>query len=316
MPKTIAVCNQKGGVGKTTTAINLGSALSLSGIKVLIIDLDPQANATSGLGLDKQKIDSSIYQVLIDGLSIEAAIQETQVGTLRLVPSQVALSGAEVELVSLLNREGRLRRAVDPIRSSYDLILIDAPPSLGLLTINALNAADSVLIPLQCEYYAMEGLSQLLETIRMVQENLNGGLSVEGVLLTMADFRTKLTNDVIQEVRRFFGPKVYDVVIPRSIRLSEAPSHGVPIALYDPNSAGAQAYQKLAEKIKEVIHGGDARVGKRDASINPGGEPPSGADRPSEGAPPIEGSSRIARELGPSTAPSDPSQSIPTSKES
>ncbi len=310
MPKTIAVCNQKGGVGKTTTAINLGSALALAGVQVLIVDLDPQANATSGLGLDKQKVHSSIYQVLIDGLSAETAVQKSQVKNLQILPSQVALSGAEVELVSLLNREGRLKRALDPIRASYDLILIDAPPSLGLLTINALNAADSVLIPLQCEYYAMEGLSQLLDTVRMVQENLNAGLSVEGVLLTMADFRTKLTSDVIDEVRRFFGSKVYDVVIPRSVRLSEAPSHGLPISLYDPNSAGAQAYQKLAEKIKEVIYGGDTRVGQRDAGPDPGGEHSSGTDHSIEAAPGIEGDLSVDGQLGPSTAPSDPSQSI------
>jgi len=246
----ISICNQKGGVGKTTTAVNLGAALALSGCRVLLVDLDPQGNATSGLGIEKKNLGRSVYDLLLGRLSLEEAVISTKVQNLSLVPSSVALSGAEVELVQLPEREHRLKTALkDPQRAAYDLVLIDSPPSLGLLTLNALVASDSVLIPLQCEYYALEGLSQLLETIRLVQEGLNSDLSIEGVLLTMADFRTRLTSDVIQEVRRFFGSKVYDVVIPRSVRLSEAPSHGVPIALFDPGSAGARAYQSLAEKI-------------------------------------------------------------------
>lgn len=249
MAKIIAICNQKGGVGKTTTSINLGSALAMMGIKVLLVDLDPQANATGGLGIDKETVSLSIYHVIIEKVPAISAIINTNISNLHLIPSHVSLSGAEVELVPIFRREDRLKIGLDTVRDLYDLILIDCPPSLGLLTVNALNAAGSVLIPLQCEYYALEGLSQLLETIRVVQENLNAGLTIEGVLLTMADFRTKLTSDVIQEVRRFFGEKAYSVVIPRSIRLSEAPSRGVPIALYDPQSSGAKSYQELAEKF-------------------------------------------------------------------
>lgn len=252
--RIIAVCNQKGGVGKTTSAVNLGSALALEGVKVLLIDLDPQANATGGLGINKREVQKSIYDVLLQKIPSEEIILETQIENLKLVPSQAGLSGAEVELVGVEGREHCLKETLRSLRGLFDFILIDSPPSLGLLTVNALTAADGVLIPLQCEYYALEGLSQLLETIRMVQQALNPGLVVEGVLLTMADFRTRLTGDVIQEVRNFFGSKVYDVIVPRSVRLSEAPSRGLPIALYDPSSSGAQAYQKLAQKIKET-HG-------------------------------------------------------------
>lgn len=216
---------------------------------MLLVDLDPQANATGGLGIDKKKISKSIYDLLLQAAPPEEVLLQTAVERLDLIPSRVALSGAEVELVGLAQREKRLKEVLNPLRSRYDLILIDSPPSLGLLTLNALTAADGVLIPLQCEYYALEGLSQLLETIRMVQESINPGLVVEGVLLTMADFRTKLTSDVIEEVRKFFGSKVYDVVVPRSVRLSEAPSRGMPIALYDANSSGAIAYHQLAQIV-------------------------------------------------------------------
>lgn len=305
MGKIIAVCNQKGGVGKTTTAINLSSALAISGLKILLIDLDPQANATGGLGLDKRRVTRSIYETLLEEIPLRSVALETPVPNLSLVPSHVSLSGAEVELVGLPKREERLKAAVVPIKEAYDLILVDCPPSLGLLTVNALTAADAVLIPLQCEYYALEGLSQLLETVRLVQTHLNPALAVEGVLLTMADFRTKLTSDVIQEARRFFGPKVYEIVIPRSVRLSEAPSHGLPIGLYDPDSIGARAYQQLAENIKEKLEEkldeSTQRIRPRDSGPDTGGKPD-----PSRREAGVEAG---AGDPGP--APINPTQSIP-----
>ncbi len=249
MGKIIAICNQKGGTGKTTSAINLASYLALAGKKVLLIDLDPQANATSGLGINKHDIKKSTYHVLLEELELKEIIQPTAITTLWLAPSNLDLTGAEVELVGALGREYRLKRAALKEKEHFDFMLIDSPPSLGLLTINGLCAADSVLVPVQCEYYALEGLSQLVNTVELVKNNLNPNLTIEGVLLTMADFRTNLAREVIQEVRNYFQAKVYQTVIPRSIRLTEAPSFGKPIALYDKDSLGAQKYADLTKEI-------------------------------------------------------------------
>lgn len=249
MSKVITICNQKGGVGKTTSAINIAVFLADAGKKVMLIDLDPQANATSGIGLNKHSIIKSTYHVLLEELDIKDILQPTNIPDLFVAPSNLDLTGAEVELVGSLGREYRLKRALDKIKLEYDFIIIDSPPSLGLLTINGLCAADSVLIPVQCEYYALEGLTQLNNTIRLVRDNINQSLIIEGVLLTMADFRTNLTKEVIQEARNHFKDKVYRTVIPRNIRLTEAPSFGKPILLYDKESLGAQKYAELCREI-------------------------------------------------------------------
>lgn len=249
MARIISVCNQKGGVGKTTTAINVSTYLALSNKNVLLIDIDPQSNATSGLGIDKNKVEKSIYDVLISDLKIEDVIRSTMISNLSMIPSNVALTGAEVELVPALSREYKLNKSLSAVKDRYDFIIIDCPPSLGLLTINALTASDSTLIPIQCEYYALEGLSQLLNTINLIRENLNPKLEVEGVILTMADYRTNLTGEVIKEARNFFKEKVYNTVIPRNIRLSEAPSFGKPIHLYDEYSIGAKMYSQLSKEM-------------------------------------------------------------------
>lgn len=253
MSEIIAVCNQKGGVGKTTTAINLSTYLALSGKKILLVDMDPQSNATSGLGLDKKTVAEGTYQLLLGEVSPEKIIRTTEVPGLFLIPSNEDLMGAEVELVSEIGREGKLKRALASFAQHYDFILIDSPPSLGLLTVNALVAADSVIIPMQCEYFALEGLSQLMRTIDLVKERLNPALSLRGVLLTMADFRTNLTDQVIQEARNFFKEKVYQTVIPRSIRLSEAPGFGKPIALYDGHCLGAQKYREFGQEVLGLV---------------------------------------------------------------
>ncbi len=249
MGKIITICNQKGGTGKTTSAINLASCLALAGKKTLLIDLDPQANATSGLGINKHNVQKSTYHVLLEELEIKEILQTTAVNNLWLAPANLNLTGAEVELVGALGREYRLKRALAKERENFDFMLVDSPPSLGLLTINALCAADTVLIPVQCEYYALEGLTQLSNTIGLVKDNLNPSLAIEGVLLTMADYRTNLTKEVIQETRNHFKEKVYKTVIPRNIRLTEAPSFGKPIVLYDKDSQGAQKYEELSREI-------------------------------------------------------------------
>ncbi len=249
MGKIISICNQKGGTGKTTTAINLAASLALGQKKVLLVDLDPQANATSGLGINKHNIQKSTYHVLLEELGIKEILQPTSISNLFLAPSNLDLTGAEVELVSLLGREYRLKKALHLEKGNFDFIFIDSPPSLGLITINGLCAADSVLIPVQCEYYALEGLTQLTNTVNLVKEHLNPSLAIEGVLLTMADFRTNLAKEVIQEVRNYFREKVYKTIIPRNVRLTEAPSYGKPIALYDKDSIGAQKYEELGQEV-------------------------------------------------------------------
>lgn len=253
MGRIIAVANQKGGVGKTTTAVNLSACLAELGARVLLIDIDPQGNATSGLGIDRKKVSASVYDVLIDDVSPLEAMVETKVPGLSLVAATIDLAGAEIELVPRISREQRLKKGLHAVRDHFDFILMDCPPSLGLLTINALTAADSILIPIQCEYYALEGLTQLMDTFKLVREALNPTLEVEGVLLTMFDGRTNLSIQVADDVKRYFKGKVYRSVITRNVRLSEAPSHGVPITMYDARSKGAEAYMDLAKEVMEHV---------------------------------------------------------------
>jgi len=258
MPRVIAIANQKGGVGKTTTAVNIGAALAEAGFRILIVDLDPQGNASTGLGLNPRDLDGSIYDVLMTDRPLEDCIEPTTLKNLFVAPATIDLAGAEIELVPAMSRELKLKKAVDSVRSQYDVVLIDCPPSLGLLTVNGLAAADDVIVPIQCEYYALEGLGQLLRNVALVQSNLNPSLDVRGIVLTMYDARTKLADQVEAEVRQYFGPKVYQTVVPRTVRLSEAPSFGQPIIVFDSTSRGAQAYRALA---KEVSRGATRRAG-------------------------------------------------------
>lgn len=250
MGKAIAIFNQKGGVGKTTTNINLAACLANKGKKVLLLDIDPQGNTTSGLGIDKRNIEYSTYDLLIEkDFDTPKAIIKTGTEGLDLIPASVSLSGAEVELVNVKGREKRLKKAMDKVKKKYDYIFIDCPPSLGLLTVNSLTAVDSVLIPIQCEFYALEGVAQLMNTIEIVKKNLNSKLEIEGVILSMFDGRTNLSIQVVEEVKKYFGRKVYTTVIPRNVRLAEAPSYGLPIVEYDPRSTGAEAYREFAEEF-------------------------------------------------------------------
>ena len=248
MGKIISVANQKGGVGKTTTTVNLSTILAKKGKKVLLIDTDPQGNATSGLGVSKD-VELSVYDILIGDTEFDETLQETAIKNLKVCPSNISLAGAEVQLVSMMSREQRLKTKLDKIKDQYDYILIDCPPSLGLVTLNAFTASDSVLIPVQCEYFALEGVGQLLNTVNLVKKHLNKNLEIEGALLTMYDARTNLSNQVVKEVKKYFEDKVYKTVIPRNVRLSEAPSYGMPITVYDPRSKGAKAYEKFAKEL-------------------------------------------------------------------
>ena len=251
MSKIVSIANQKGGVGKTTTAVNLSTIIAKKGKKVLLIDADPQGNATSGLGVEKD-VELSTYDILVNDTTFEETLMPTTVKGLTICPSNISLAGAEVELVSMMSREQRLKEKLEPIKDEFDFIFIDCPPSLGLITLNAFTASTSVLIPVQCEYYALEGLGQLINTVELVKKHLNKDLYIEGALLTMYDIRTNLSNQVVKEVKRYFNNRVYKTVIPRNVRVSEAPSYGLPITIYDPHSKGAKSYDKLGKEFLKL----------------------------------------------------------------
>ena len=253
MVRILAIANQKGGVGKTTTAINLGASLAIIGHRVLLVDTDPQGNTSSGVGIKKAEVKQCIYDVLVGDVPLEDVIITSDVKNLDVVPATIQLAGAEIELVSTISRERRLENALETVSERYDFIIIDCPPSLGIITLNALTAASGLLIPVQCEFYAIEGLTQLLNTVKLVQRHLNKNLEIEGVLLTMYDARTNLGQQVIAEVKKHFGPQVYQTVIPRNVRLSEAPSYGQPAVIYDVKSKGAEAYIELAKEVKANV---------------------------------------------------------------
>ena len=251
MGRIIAIANQKGGVGKTTTAINLAACLAEAGKKILAIDLDPQGNMTSGLGVDKNEVENTVYQLMLDECTIKESMVHTVVDNLELIASNVNLAGAEIELLGIADKEYILKNAVDYIKEDYDFIIIDCPPSLNMLTVNAMTTANTVLVPIQCEYYALEGLSQLIHTINLVQERLNPELDIEGIVFTMYDVRTNLSNQVVANVKENLNAKIYQTMIPRNIRLAEAPSYGIPINMYDTKSAGAESYRNLAKEVIE-----------------------------------------------------------------
>jgi chromosome partitioning protein len=282
--QTIACANQKGGVGKTTTVVNVGTYLALAGQRVLIVDVDPQGNATSGLGVDRAGLDLTLYEALTGAAELRDVIVATKIANLFIVPSSVGLAGAEMELAPTDQRERRLARLLAEVAPDYDYLLLDCPPSVGLLTVNALTAADAVLIPIQCEYYALEGLTQLIATVNLVRENLNPDLEIKGVVLTMFDGRTNLSADVAAEVRRHLGAAVFETIVPRSIRLSEAPSFGLPIALHRPDSKGAEAYAALAVEL--LARNGSTHVG------HPSGAPALSSDARADAEPVAVGSPR------------------------
>lgn len=248
-PRIISIINQKGGVGKSTTAVNLAAALGELGKKILIVDFDPQGNSTSGLGIEKEELEQCVYDALLNDVPAENLLIQANCNNVTVIPATIQLAGAEIELVSAMARETRLKELLEPVQENYDFVFIDCPPSLGLLTINALTAADSVLIPIQCEYYALEGVTKLLESMRMVKSKINKGLEVFGVLLTMYDSRTSLANQVVDEVKQYFGDKVFNTLIPRTVKISEAPSFGMSVIQYAPQNKGAQSYMELAEEV-------------------------------------------------------------------